>query len=86
MGIIPILCDCDMQFQYVSIQITVTLCEQTALKVHSHGAIFSECDCVFILRMEWVVWMSMMLFTLYNCDLIKKCSCTQEKWHRVNGP
>ena len=35
-----------------------------ALKAHSHGAIFSECDCVFIYRMEWVVWMSMILFTL----------------------
>ena len=29
MGFIPILCDCDVRFQYVSIQITVTLCEQT---------------------------------------------------------
>ena len=28
MGFIPILCDCDVQFQYVSIQIAVALCEQ----------------------------------------------------------
>ena len=28
MGFIPILCDGDVQFQYVSIQITVTPCEQ----------------------------------------------------------
>ena len=34
------------------------------LKALSHGAIFSECDCVFIYRTEWVVWMSMILFTL----------------------
>ena len=31
MGSIPILCDCDVWFQYVSIQIAVTLCELTAL-------------------------------------------------------
>ena len=27
-GFIPILCDCDVRFQYVSIQIAVALCEQ----------------------------------------------------------
>ena len=57
-----------------------------SLKAHSHGAIFSECDCVFIHRIEWVVWMSMILFTLLDCDLIKKCSRTQKKSHHVNGP
>ena len=31
MGSIPILCDCDARFQYVSAQIAVTPCEQTAL-------------------------------------------------------
>ena len=35
-----------------------------SLKAHSQDAIFSECDCVFTHRMEWVVWMSMILFTL----------------------
>ena len=27
----------------------------------------------------------MLLFTLQDCDLIKKCSRTQKKSHRVNG-
>ena len=57
-----------------------------SLKTYSHGAIFCECDCVFLHCMEWVVWMSMILFTLSNCDSIKKCSRTKEKSHRVDGP
>ena len=31
-------------------------CAERDLKARSHGAIFSECDCVFIHRMEWVVF------------------------------
>ena len=57
-----------------------------SFKAHSHDAIFSECDCVFIHRMEWVVWMPMTLFTLSDCDFIKICSRTQKKSHRVNRP
>ena len=36
----------------------------TALKARSHGAILSECDCVF----QWVVWMAMRLFLW--CDIL----------------
>ena len=48
------------------------------VEVHSHDATFSECDCVFLHRTEWVVWMSVILFTLEDCDLIKKCSRTEK--------
>ena len=40
------------------------LVKRWTLKGHSHGTIFSECDCVFIHRMEWFACMSMILFTL----------------------
>ena len=41
MGFIPILCDCDVRFQYASLQITVALCEQfhkiACKKMQSHS-------------------------------------------------
>ena len=53
MGSIPILCDYNMQFQCVSIQITVSPCEQTALnhkkilsktRMHSNGMPTVRCS------------------------------------------
>ena len=48
MGSIPILCDCDVWFQYVSIQITVTPCEQfhkiACKKLQSHSERIAPCE------------------------------------------
>ena len=34
------------------------------IKVHSNGTFFTECDSIFIRRIEWVVWMSMIIMFL----------------------
>ena len=48
MGFIPILCDCNVRFQYVSIQITVTPCEQfhkiACNKTQLHSERIAQCE------------------------------------------
>ena len=44
-------------------------------------AIFSECDC-FLYRMQWVVWMSMILFRQCNCGAFL-CAMSNEQ-HRIS--
>ena len=67
------------------------------LKVRSHCAFFSDCDCDFSYRNKWIVQDSMEVFTLCNSDnitdsYVAHCeqktdrSRNQKKTHSVNEP
>ena len=67
-----------------------------SLKARSHGAIFNDCDCVFLYRMYifyiacnglyWCQWHCSDCAPAIFSNLIKKRSRTQKKTHRVNRP
>ena len=55
-------------------------------KARSHGAIFSECDCIFTSNRSLTVWtVSLTSIQPIPCD-VQKRSRTQKKLHRVNAP
>ena len=51
------------------------------LKARSRGAIFSECDCDFFYRMQWVVWMSMILFRWCDCNVFLCVMLHMNRFH-----
>ena len=51
------------------------------LKARSHDAIFCECDC-FLYRMQWVVWMSVILFR--RCDCVAFLRAMSNVRHRIS--
>ena len=71
------LCD-----KRVVVTIAIVSCEQ-AFRAHSLCVIFYECECDSSYRFKWVVWHSMEVFTLCDCDNIRNSYLAHYKQKQI---